>query len=218
MKSSIRHIALIPDGNRRWARAKGLLPWQGHLEGAERFKEVVTAVFESGIPYCTFWAASADNIRKRSKVEVAILLRLFKKTISEGLKSDRLIKNRVQVRVVGEWQNILKDKTLQSAVRTLEEKTALFAERHLTILFGYDGKSEMLEAMRKINKEQPKTLTEETVKSALWTAELPSVDFVIRTGGEPHWSAGFMMWLTADSQFYFTEKFWPDFNAAVLQR
>lgn len=215
MKNPPSHLVIIPDGNRRWARKRGKAPWEGHREGAKRFWEVCEEVFEVGIPYFTFWGASEDNLIKRSRIEVKFLVTLLKNELSKKGLAERLEKNEVKVRVLGRWNEILKDKAFERVIQDLEGKTKKFTKHNLTILFGYDGKREMMEAIQSLKKE--KEINYEKVKERLWTGDLPEVDFVIRTGGEPHWSAGFMMWLTADSQFYFTEKLWPDFGARELR-
>lgn len=210
------HLVVIPDGNRRWAKARGLDPWEGHQEGAIRYEEAVKAAFEAGVKYFTFWAASEDNVSKRSKLEVQFVLGLFKKELIKGLDSDIFEKNKVSVRIVGKYKELIKDEELNRAVAELEKKTAEFKDRILTILFCYDGRSEMLSAMEAV-RQSGRPFTSEAVKENLWTSYLPPVDLVIRTGGEPHWSAGLMMWLTANSQFYFTEELWPDFTPQKLK-
>ena len=216
MKNLPKHLVAIPDGNRRWAKSKGLVPWEGHREGVKKFWEVCEEAFEMGIPYFTFWAASEDNLRKRSRIEVKFLVLILKNEVFDKSLLTRLEKNEVRLRVFGRWNEVLKDKKLERAIRDLEKKTEKFRKHNLTILFGYDGKREMIEAIKSLKKE--KEIDYEKVKEKLWTGDLPMVDFVIRTGGEPHWSGGFMMWLTADSQFYFTEKLWPDFGKAELHK
>ena len=196
------HIAIIPDGNRRWAKKRHLLPWHGHKHGAERFREIATYALKANIPYLTFWAASEDNLTKRNKAEVKFLTLLLKNFLKKELENKTFIKNKIRIRIIGRWRELLKDKNLENLIKELEKATSE-GRKNLTILFGYDGRQEMLSAIKKggINFEK-----------YLLTADLPPVDFVIRTGGEPHWSAGFMMWRTADSQFYFTKTLWPDFN------
>ncbi len=212
------HLVAIPDGNRRWARGKGLHPWEGHREGMKRFREVKSAVFAAGIPYFTFWGASYDNLTKRAKMEVKVLVSLFKKELEEELKKKDFVRDETRVRILGEWDEIIKDKKLKGLVDKLEHESAGFSKNNFTFLIGYDGRREMAEAIKKLQISKFKSQIDyDVVKSALWTGELPPVDFVIRTGGEPHWSAGFMMWLTANSQFYFTEKCWPAFGEKELK-
>ncbi len=209
------HIAIIPDGNRRWARQNGFLPWKGHERGVERFREVSGAAFEQGTRYVTLWAASESNLKERSREEVAMLVMLLSREIGRMLDSEEFAWDKTRVRVIGNWNAILKDEKLAHLVAALEEKTRSFSARNLTILFGYDGTSEMLEAIRAL-RGASEQITADAVHRALATRDLPPVDLVIRTGGEPHWSAGFMMWHTANSQFYFTERFWPEFGADAL--
>jgi len=210
------HVALIPDGNRRWAKARGLQPWLEHKEGMSSFREVMETAFEAGSKFATFWGASLDNLTKRTKIEVKFLLQYIRMELEKQTTLDYFIKEKVRARVIGEWASVVSDKKFHQAINNLEEQTKIFKGRFATILFGYDGRREMLAAIEKLNSEGTKHLTEEAVREALWTGYLPPVDLVVRTGGEPHWSAGFMMWLTANSQFYFTETLWPDFRKKQL--
>lgn len=211
------HLAIIPDGNRRWARARRLPPWEGHREGAKRFREIVTAVFDAGIPYFTFWGGSEDNF-KRDPQEVRKLLSFASRELKRQLKTGNFTRRQVQVRFLGRWREFLqKEPELRRILKTIQDQTKGFKNRRLTILLAYDGRREMLEAFNKLRRSK-KPANFETLKKYLWTGGLPDVDLVIRTGGEPHWSAGFMMWLTANSQFYFSKKFWPDFDKSQLQK
>jgi len=137
--------------------------------------------------------------------------------IEREFKRKTLIKKKTRFRLIGRWNQILKDKKLAAAVKKLERQTNDFSDRNLTILFGYNGATEMIEALKYLQRSR-KIVTDKNIKASLWTRDLPSVDLVVRTGGEPHWSAGFMMWLVANSQLYFTETLWPDFGTAELQR
>lgn len=214
----INHIAVIPDGNRRWARKRGLSPWEGHREGMKRFREVKDAIFKLGIPYFTFWGASYDNLAKRAKMEVGVLISLFKKELKNELKTKHFIRDETRVRIIGQWNEIVKDGELKGLVDELESASSKFSKNNFTFLIGYDGRKEMTEAIEKIREKREKMPVDyDLVKKNMWTGELPPVDYVVRTGGEPHWSAGFMMWLTANSQFYFTEKHWPAFGEKELQ-
>ena len=216
MGNSPKHIAIIPDGNRRWAKKRGLSASDGHREGAKRFREVSKEAFKSGINYLTIWAASEKNLTERNRVEVETLISILKNYLKEELASGEFVKNETRVSFLGRWREILKNPALENLIGTLEEKTAVFQKKHMTILLGYDGKSEMIEAIKKLRKETGE-INYDTVKKHLWTNGSPPVDLIIRTGGEPHWSAGFMMWHTADSQLYFTDMLWPDFGAAEFK-
>ena len=218
LETPLKHIVLIPDGNRRWARGRGLIPWKGHEKGAERFFEIAEYAFTAGIPYVTLWAASEDNLIKRSKIEIKFLCSILRRELASPRTIARFMDNHIRVRFVGQWERLINDSKLAFVLKKREEDTKKFTERNLTVLFGYDGKREMMEAIKKISRLPETKVDYDTVKKNLWTGALPPVDLVIRTGGEPHWSAGFMMWHTADSQFYFTEKLWPDFDAKELQK
>jgi undecaprenyl diphosphate synthase len=210
------HIAIIPDGNRRWAKAHRLLAWQGHQAGAERFWDIAQACIDEGVKYLTFWAASYDNLKKRSKLEVKFLFRILEKELSKPSLREQLKKNQTRVRIIGEWRELVKDKKLLETLERLEKDTAHFSKHFLTILFAYDGRREMASAIESLRHNKEK-LTLNKIQEHLWTGILPEVDYVVRTGGEPHWSAGFMMWLAANSQLYFTETLWPAFTPAKLK-
>jgi undecaprenyl diphosphate synthase len=217
MSDTPRHIAIIPDGNRRWARAhKFEVVSKGHEAGAQRFEEIMRASFSAGVEYLTLWAASIDNFKKRPQAEISVLVRLLIEELSRIGKSPETKKYEVRVRIIGDGARLAQNEELNRAIGAIEKQTANNAKHHLTILFGYDGQAEMLAAIEKLKQNDGKLVLRD-VHQALMTAELPEVDLVIRTGGEPHWSAGFMMWLTANSQLYFTQKLWPDFDQAALK-
>jgi undecaprenyl diphosphate synthase len=206
---NLRHVAIIPDGNRRWARARNLPTFIGHKEGAKTAKKIFEKAVELKIPFFTFWGTSLDNVRKREKEEVAFLFELFESYFRELLDDPKIYENRIRVRALGRWRELFPD----NLARTIEEvlkKTKNYDRLNLTVLLAYSGQDEMIDAIEKL-KMKNEEITNEAIKSALWTAELPAVDLVIRTGGEPHWSQGFMMWDTADAALHFTETLWPDF-------
>lgn len=176
------------------------------------------ASFEKGVKYFTIWGASEDNLRKRSKMEIKILSQLLKEELERWLISPAIIENKIRVRIIGNGVAMLKNKEIERLTHAVEEKTKKFSHHYFTLLFGYDGKTEMLTAIEDFQKSPKEKLTYESVKAKLMTGALPPVDLVIRTGGEPHWSAGFLMWHTADSEFYFTETFWPGFTSKELDR
>jgi undecaprenyl diphosphate synthase len=217
-----QHIAIIPDGNRRWGKQQGIGANIGHEKGAENFREISRAAFGHGVPWITFWAASEDNLAKRSRAEVSFLAHLLSREISSAAFLNEMEENQISVRFIGTWDTILRNAKLNRAINTIQEKTAGFKKFHLTILFGYDGRTEMLEAVKKMMRETAKKIDRGSFARALWTGTLPSVDLVIRTGEEDagwcHWSAGFMMWQAAQSEFYTTKTLWPDFSRPELER
>jgi len=212
----LRHLAIIPDGNRRWAKNKKLKPWQGHRAGLKPFYEISAALHNSNIPYYTFWAASENNLRKRPKVEVKFLVARLKRALRKEIKAKTLVRDQIRLRIIGRWNEILNDPELREIIQVLESSTQEFFGRNLTLLFGYNGTAEILAGIQTL-KQTRQPATAENLQSALWTRDLPPVDLIIRTGGEPHLSAGFMMWLASDSQLYFTNTLWPDFNKKALQ-
>lgn len=218
------HVAIIPDGNRRWAKAHGRMAWEGHLEGAKRVEEVSQAAISAGIKYLTVWGGSYDNLIKRSEKEIKVLDGLYRDFARRALEDKNVYKNEVRLRFLGEWETLLTPATVK-VIREAEEKTASHSKFNLTYLIGYNGDREMLAAIQKIVDEGPSTslrvpaasagrrrITAENLKSHLWTAELPPVDLVIRTGGDAHLSTGFMMWDTRYSLLSISRKMWPDFG------
>lgn len=216
MNNIPNHIAIIPDGNRRWAKKRKLKPWQGHYEGAKRFEEVGKEAADMGIKYLTIWGGSYDNLTKRSKSEINALDRAYREEAKRALKDKDVIKN-TRVRIIGEYNKLLSSKTID-AFKELEEKTKNNTKNNLTLLIGYNGDREMLSAIKKIARRAKGQITEKIIKNNLWTKELPPVDLVIRTGNEPHLSAGFMMWDVKYSVLHFSDKLWPDFTKTEFKK
>ncbi|MBI4120332.1 MAG: di-trans,poly-cis-decaprenylcistransferase [Parcubacteria group bacterium] len=213
-----QHIAIIPDGNRRWAGKRGLKPWRGHEYGAKTLKEIAKEAIGQGVKYFTFWASSEDNINKRDPREVAFYFNLIKKSFEEFEKDGWAFDHQVKIDFMGSWEKMF-PRAVKNVLYRIKEQTQNYSRHFLTFLLAYDGRSEILQALEKISKDNPVTkMTPELLKDNLLTRELPPVDLVIRTGGEPHWSAGFMMWDVSDSQLYFTQTLWPDFSKQELSR
>lgn len=218
----IKHIAIIPDGNRRWARERGVPLNEGHRIGAQTTQKIFEKTLELKIPYLTFWAASYDNLIKRSKEEVKFLITLINAEFQKLLDDARVHKNEVKVRILGRFQEVFPEKTLR-IIEKLMKKTENYEIFSLTFLLAYNGTDEMLAAIKRIAKEVKIStikITGELIKSFLWTKDLPPVDLVIRTGcqDDPHNSAGFMMWHTAYSQYYFTKTLYPDFTPEEFEK
>lgn len=218
----IKHIAIIPDGNRRWARERGVPLNEGHRIGAQTTQKIFEKTLELKIPYLTFWAASYDNLIKRSKEEVKFLITLINAEFQKLLDDARVHKNEVKVRILGRFQEVFPEKTLR-IIEKLMKKTENYEIFSLTFLLAYNGTDEMLAAIKRIAKEVKIStikITGELIKSFLWTKDLPPVDLVIRTGcqDDPHNSAGFMMWHTAYSQYYFTKTLYPDFTSEEFEK
>lgn len=211
-----RHVAVIPDGNRRWAKERGMPGWRGHLEGAKRVEEIVRTAVDLDIKCFTLWGGSYDNLTKRSKGELIVLNRIYKELTRKLLKSKTIHERGVRVKFIGEWPKLLNE-GVAGLMRQAEKETAQYTAYQHSYLIGYNGDREMLDAVNRLVKEGRGRATDKLLKSYLWTADLPPVDLVVRTGGEPHLSTGFMMWHTRDAQLYFTEKLWPDFDGKSLE-
>jgi len=213
-ENKLHHIAVIPDGNRRWARAKALKPWFGHKQGKENLKEILKIVFELKVPCFSFWASSKDNFEKRSPSEVAFLLDLFKNGSIELVDDKDIHENKVKINIIGDWRKQFPE-DVKKPMEQLIEATKNYNKFQLNFLVAYSGIDEMLKTVKKIvgQNSDKEIITPEFIKKSLLTKDLPPVDYLIRTGGEPHMSSGFMMWDTADSQLYFSDKPWPDFTA-----
>jgi len=215
-----KHIAIIPDGNRRWARSRGLPPWEGHRYGAKTLEKIASEVLRQKIPYFSFWAASVDNLKKRSPQEIKFLLQLFKEMFTKIAESKEIHENEVRVDILGRWRELL-PKFVQRPMQKALDATRHYSRFFLNFLIAYSGTDEMLSAIKGIVKDMRENhlrLTPKVIKKHLYTKDLPSVDLVIRTGGEPHLSAGFLMWDVADAQLYFSKKMWPAFTPADLRK
>ncbi len=206
-----QHVAVIPDGNRRWAVRHGLPRWKGHLEGAKRVEEITRATVDLGIKYFTLWGGSYENLVKRPQIELAVFSRIHKELIRKLLKDPVIHQKEVRVKFIGEWPKLL-NKDVVQLIKQVEAETAGYTNYEHSYLVGYSGDREMLDAVSRLIKSSHRNVTDDLLASYLWTADLPPVDLLIRTGGEPHLSAGFMMWHIRNAQFYFTDKFWPDFT------
>ena len=216
------HIAIIPDGNRRWARKKGLAPEKGHEPAMETIEKIFNRALELKIPYLTFWMASRDNLTKRSKKEVRILIKIITKEFQKLINHARIRENKVKVKVLGRFKKILPKKSVK-IIERLIKKTEKYNLFFLTFLLAYNGTDEMADAIKNIvrfAKKRAIKITGKLIKNSLWTKDLPPVDLIIRTGceGDPHNSAGFMMWQTAYSQYYFTKTLFPDFTPKEFEK
>ncbi len=211
MKKIPNHVVVIPDGNRRWARSQGLKPWLGHTYSIENTKAIFEEALRMGIPCFSFWASSRDNLTKRTKAEVSLLLNSFKKEFTRLAKDEQIHKNKVKINILGDWRKqfpVEVKKPMEKAI----EVTKKYNKFNLNLLIAYSGIEESIQALRAISKEGISQITPQVIKNYLYTKDLPAVDYLIRTGGEPHMSSGFMMWDIADAQMYFSDKLWPEFT------
>lgn len=213
----IDHIAIIPDGNRRWAQANGKTSEQGHLEGFERTREIIQNLSTNQVKNLTFWGASLDNLTKRPEHEVKHLYKGFYNYLKILLTAKEVHQNGIKINILGHWKKLF-PKSLQNLIQQAIDATKDYSNYTLNFLLGYNGDEEMLRAVQVIAEQKLQNpdliVTPELIKESLYTKDLPPVDLLIRTGGEPHNSVGFMMWDTANSQYYFTDINYPDFGIA----
>jgi undecaprenyl diphosphate synthase len=211
-----RHVAIIMDGNGRWAQARGRPRLFGHHAGARRVREVVEACPALGVKYLTIFAFSTENW-KRTQVEVAGLMSLFRRYISKETRA--LDAQGVRVRFIGDRVRL--DKKLVELMDHLEKVTSDNAGVNLTIALNYGGRDEVARATKRLaedvaeGKLRPEDVDEETLPRYLDTHVLPDPDLVIRTSGEARIS-NFLLWQSAYSEYEFIETLWPDFSAEEL--
>ncbi|MCY4355108.1 MAG: polyprenyl diphosphate synthase [Truepera sp.] len=213
-----KHIGIIMDGNRRFARSIGLDVRAGHNYGADKAREVLDWCLELGIPHVTLWGFSKDN-RNRTADEVIHLHQLFAEQARELMGDERLHRNRVRVQIIGELGDFPEES--REALREMEEATRDYGGMRLNVALGYGGREEIVAAIRNLLAEKQRqgvaleelarTLDAGEIGRHLYTAGMPDPDFVIRTSGEVRLS-GFLLWQTAYSEFYFCDAFWPDFR------
>ncbi len=215
-----KHIAIIPDGNRRWAKKQNLKPWDGHYEGAKRFEELVDLAFDKGVRSISFWGSSVDNLTKRPLKEKMALLDIYEKYFQKLINNKRIFQDEVKINIFGKWAEQF-PKRLVKLLQEGIEKTKQHSRFKLNFLLAYNGDDDLIEATKNIVKKKilADKITREIIQENLLTAEIPAIDLVIRTGveGDPHNSAGFLMWQTQNSQLYFTADQFPDFTADKFQ-
>lgn len=203
------HIAIIMDGNGRWAKSKGMPRTYGHKAGADTLRKILTSCGELGVKYLTVYAFSTENW-KRAKEEVDTLMFLFK----TYLKNEKrlLMKNNVKFIVSGRKEGVSKD--LLSEIEKLEEATKGNTGITLNIAFNYGGRAELVDAIKRIVENKEEIITEETVEKYLYN-QLPDPELLIRTSGEMRIS-NFLLWQIAYSEIYVTDTYWPDFDKTEL--
>lgn len=215
-----RHVVIVPDGNRRWAKKKGQPAYFGHRAGAKAAEEILKAANKTQVECVTLWGCSVGNLTGRSSIEVKFLYKIFEQMFKKMEKQMKTLeKDGIQVRVLGRWEEFFPE-SLKKFAQSLIKKTEKFEKKTLTCLMAYDGRDEMVSAISEIVKKgaMPEDIDRETIKKNLWSRDLPPVDLVIRTGGEPHWSAGLMMWDVAEARLYFTKTLWPDFDPKEFKK
>jgi len=208
------HIAIIMDGNGRWAKARGLPRLAGHRAGTENLRRILTACVEFGVKILTIWAFSTENWR-RPQEEVRGLMDILEQVIDREL--NELHKNGVRLRHIGRLEGI--SPHLQAKVHHAIELTKNNDRLTLNVAFNYGGKAEILDAVKRMIADgvAPDDVDEELFSRYLYTAGLPDPDMIIRTGNESRIS-NFMLWQGAYSEYYFTPVLWPDFDKEELRK
>ena len=207
-----QHIVLFPDGNRRWAKQKGIASLEGHMQGYNNLLNFSEWCKNRGVKVLTAFGFSTENW-SRSKEEVSYLMNLLEKCLVDNLEKYK--KNGVQLRVIGQKERL--PQSLQNAIKTTEKATAENSDLYLNLAISYGGKWDILQAIKKIieQKISIEKIDEKLFESYLSTAGLPSPDFIIRAGGEMRMS-NFVLWQAAYSELYFSPKLWPDFTEQDL--
>jgi short-chain Z-isoprenyl diphosphate synthase len=218
------HLAIIIDGNRRWARQMGYdNPSVGHRFGAEHMDELLGWCGEAGITHVTIYVCSIDNLRKRNEAEVAYLMRLIEDVVEQRI-----------TRRAGTWQlhlaghpDVLPDSTRHALKRAIDATAEAEARFHLTVAIGYDGRQEIVDAIRSLFDQEAHSgthiralasrVSEADIAAHLYTRGMPDPDIVIRTSGERRMS-GFLLWQSAQSELYFCDVYWPGFREVDFLR
>ncbi len=209
------HVAIILDGNGRWAKSKGMPRGYGHIKGCENLERICEVAKELGIKYLTVYAFSTENW-KRSKEEVEGLMKLFRNYLKKCMKLSK--ENKMRVKVIGDPSAF--DEDIQKSIVEVEAYSSQFDELHFQIALNYGSRDEITRAVNRMLEDQrngilTQPVTEETISSYLDTAGIPDPDLLIRTSGEQRLS-NYLMWQLAYTEFYFTQVPWPDFDKEEL--
>lgn len=213
------HIAIIPDGNRRWARERTLPVSAGHREGAEVFRRIVRHAQHLGVKYITFYAFSTENW-KRDDSEVETLMKLLLNFLLNSEKELGADKDKICIKVIGDRTGLSAE--MQKEIIRVEKETEANTDIIVNMAINYGGRDELTHCVRAIAEKvekgilNPEDITEETVESHLYTAGVPDPDLLIRTSGEERIS-NYLLWQLAYTEFYFSQKLWPDFSEKDLE-
>ncbi|MCW4003321.1 MAG: polyprenyl diphosphate synthase [Candidatus Bathyarchaeota archaeon] len=218
----VEHIAIILDGNRRWASENELNPWLGHKKGAETVEQLLDWCLKLNVKYVTLYTFSTENF-KRPPNEIEQIMKIAEEKFRKLLTDERIHKNKVHVKVIGRT-NMLPE-SLQQLIGNVEKSTAHYDNQFLNFAFAYGGRAEIVDAARVIAEKvkagelEPEDIHENTFEKYLYTAhmEKQEPDLIIRTSGEERLS-GFLLWQSAYSELSFLDVYWPDFRLIDLLR
>lgn len=210
-KNNLKHIAIIMDGNRRWAKERNLPSALGHKKGVDALKTAMRACDDFGIKYLTVYAFSTENWNRKPE-EVSFLMDLLGQTLKNELKE--MHENNVVISFIGDTTQLSKklQEILANAVETTKNNTGV----NLQIAFNYGSRAEIVKAVKEIVESGEKDITEETISKHLYISNIPDPDLLIRTGGEMRVS-NYLLWQIAYSEFIVLEKFWPEFDKETLK-
>ena len=213
-----RHIGLILDGNRRWARKNNLDVNEGHKAGYKTVTEILEKFFEAGIRYLSIYALSLENAKKRSKRELNYIYKIIGMAV-ERVKSEEIVtKEQIRFTVIGRT-HLLPDE-VQGKLKELEEYTRDHDGAFVNVCIMYDGQAEIVDAIREIIKEgiEPKDIDEKTIRNHLYhKGNFPPADYIIRTGMEDGARiSGFLVWDSSYAEFKFRNEYWPEYNEQML--
>ena len=209
-ENDLKHIAIIMDGNRRWAEKKGFPSAVGHKKGVEALKRTMRACDDFGIKYLTVYAFSTENWNRKPE-EVDFLMNLLGATLQNELKE--MHENNVVISFIGDISQLSEklQKILKKSVETTKNNTGV----HLQIAFNYGSRAEIVHAVKNIVDEGISDITEKTISEHLYTKDIPDPDMLIRTGGEMRIS-NYLLWQIAYSEILVLDTFWPDFDKELL--
>jgi len=211
------HVAIIMDGNGRWAGQRSLKRFLGHQQGAKSVQLVTETASRIGLPWLTLYAFSLENNLRRPRTEVSFLMRLLKSYLETNLQ--RMMDNNVRIRYIGRTHDLAPD--VQEKMAWAAEKTARNTGTTLTLALNYGGRSELVDAFRRLTTEMkqknipPEHISEEDIHRHLYTAHMPDPDLLIRTSGEMRIS-NYLLWQIAYTEIYVTDRYWPDFRGLHL--
>ncbi len=212
-----RHIGLIPDGNRRWARENNVHMNMGHYRGYEVVKKVLIACFNAGIKYLSLYALSLENAINRSKKELEYIYKIIKLAV-DTIKNEPIVtEKKIKFNVIGRLDLLPLD--VREKIGELIEYTKDFDGAFVNVLIMYDGQSEIVDAVKKIIKDKvdPDKIDRQLIKKYLYTKNFPELDFLIRTGmADGSRISGFLLWDASYAEFKFRNDFWPDYSEDLL--
>ncbi|MEJ2488861.1 MAG: di-trans,poly-cis-decaprenylcistransferase [Sulfurovaceae bacterium] len=210
MQNRLNHLAIIMDGNGRWAQNRGLSRIEGHKKGADTVRNITIFCSQNDVRYLTLYAFSTENW-KRPKEEVDFLMKLFYVYLKQELKT--YLKYKIRFKVIGNKEGL--SKKLQDTIQFVEDKTKHFEGLTQVLAINYGSRDEIIRAVQKLN-EKDIEINEENFNNCLDTADMPDVDLLVRTSGEIRLS-NYLLWQLAYAEMHFTNTYFPDFNSSELE-